>query len=125
MLVSEIVTSCSNDKVAAAALASIGGPFAARVVAHAQSEGLEVGCLAAAMVHRFAQNATARDWQALRSSIAGTDQPILSGLRHILEAGLRAARVAEMQATSAAPSGPGPLRMRQVGGATHSVQACF
>lgn len=125
MLVWEIVRSCSNDKVAAAALASIGGPFAARIVAHAESEGLEVGQLAAAMVRRFAQNAATDDWQALRFSIAGTDQPILSGLRYILEAGLHAAIDADLQPGGKAASGHGPMRMRRVAHASHPVHAVF
>ena len=125
MLVWEIVRSCSNDKVAAAALASIGGPFAARIVAQAQSEGLEVGQLAAAMVRRFAQNAATDDWQSLRFSIVGTDQPILSGLRYILEAGLHAATDADFQPAGKAASGQGPMRMRGVARASHSFHAAF
>ena len=95
MLVSEIVNSCSNEKVAGAALASIGGAFAARVVAFAESEGVEAGRMAAALVRRFAQNAVAVDWQVLRLAIAGTDQPVLAGLRHILEAGMSDADAAD------------------------------
>ena len=120
MLVSEIVKSCSNDKVAAAALASIGGPFAARLIAHAESEGLEAGRMAAEMVHHFAQNADSRDLQALRLALVGTDQPVLSGLRHILEAGLHAASAAETQPTGGKSSGREPMRMRRASGASYS-----
>ena len=120
MLVSEIVKSCSNDKVAAAALASIGGLFAARLTAHADNEGLEVGRMAAEMVHHFAQNANARDLQALRSALVGTDQPVLSGFRHILEAGLHAASAAETQRTGGKASGREPMRMCRASGASYS-----
>lgn len=123
MLVSEIVKSCSNDKVAAAALASIGGPFAARLIAHADSEGLEAGRMAAEMVHQFSQNASARDLQALRSAIVGTDQPVLSGLRHILEAGLYAAKAAETQSTGETSSGRAPMRICRAHSTPYSVCA--
>ena len=98
------------------------GEFGPAVIA---GQGLEVGQLAAAMVRRFAQNAATDDWQALRFSIAGTDQPILSGLRYILEAGLHAAIDADLQPGGKAASGHGPMRMRRVAHASHPVHAVF
>ena len=89
MLVHEIVHSCSNDHVAEAALVSIGGVFAARVAALADGEGLTAGALAATHVARFRQSAQPQDWQALARAIRHADQPVLAGLRHILETALR------------------------------------
>ena len=88
MLTRDIIVSCSNAKVAQAALASIGGPFACRVEAHADGLGMEAGELAADTVRRFAIGAKARDWDALVQAMTGHDQPVLAGLRHILDAGL-------------------------------------
>lgn len=92
MLMHEIVHSCSNDHVAQAALGSIGGAFAARIVAVAENEGLTSGELAAAHVARFRASAQPQDWQALSRAIRHADQPVLAGLRHILESELRCGR---------------------------------
>lgn len=89
MLIREIMTSCSNDSVAQAALASIGGPFAARIEARADGHGLSAGQLAAEAVRQFSAGALAKDIEGLRSAISGHDQPVLAGLRHILEAALQ------------------------------------
>ena len=88
MLTRDIIVSCSNAKVAQAALASIGGPFASRVEAHAEGLGIEAGELAADIVRRFAAQALPQDWDSLVQAMAGHDQPVLAGLRHILDAGL-------------------------------------
>ena len=85
MIVKEVVNSCSNDHVAQAALGSIGGLFAARIEALAEREGLKGGTFAAAHVSSFESCASAADWNALRDAIRFDDQPVLAGLRHILE----------------------------------------
>ena len=89
MLIREIMTSCSNDSVAQAALASIGGAFAARIEARADGQGLRAGQLAAEAVRQFSAGALARDIEGLRTAISGHDQPVLAGLRHILEAAIQ------------------------------------
>ena len=93
MLTREIISSCSNARVAQAALASIGGPFAARFEAHADGIGMDMGLLAAQTVRQFAETARPRDWDMLRDAITGADQPVLAGLRHILAISLRDADV--------------------------------
>ena len=86
----EIVRTCSNAHVAHAALASIGGEFARRFAADASRRDLPSGVLAARLVRAFADNADGEDWDQVGVAIRGADQPILSGLRYILDRGLRA-----------------------------------
>ena len=110
MLIKEIVNSCSNDHVAQAALGSIGGTFAARIEALAEREGLKGGTFAAGHVASFKSTASARDWTALSDAIRCHDQPVLAGLRHILETAIAAsfrheARLPGMAALRATLSG--------------------
>jgi hypothetical protein len=85
----EIVRTCSNAHVARAALASIGGEFAQRFADDASRRDLPSGVLAARLVRAFAMNAGDEDWEAVSEATRGADQPILSGLRYILDRGLR------------------------------------
>jgi hypothetical protein len=85
MLLAEVVSSCRHDRVARAAVLSIGAEFAGRVRATAAKYGLGTGSFAAMVVQRFGASANDRDWHALHQAMIGTDQPILVGLRHILE----------------------------------------
>jgi hypothetical protein len=43
--------------------------------------------LAAGLVRRFSRAAGAREWEGIDEATRGADQPILSGLRYILENG--------------------------------------
>ena len=45
------------------------------------------GIFAAGLVRRFSRHAGARDWEGVDEATRGADQPILSGLRYILEHG--------------------------------------
>ena len=85
MLVADLIHSCSNDKVAQAALACIGGQFAERVRAAAQEKGLNVGRFVVIVVRDFARRADEAAHAALAHKIAGADQPLLFGLRYVLE----------------------------------------
>ncbi len=85
MLVADILNSCANDRVAAAAVASIGGEFAARLRAMARQHGTSVGNLAATLVQRFASHATERDWRRVTLKMSGSDLPLLCGFRAIVE----------------------------------------
>ena len=87
MIVREIVRTCSNPHVARAAVASIGGDFARRVSRDAEKRNLTSGLFAAGLVRRFSRAAGARDWEGVDEATRGADQPILSGLRYILERG--------------------------------------
>ena len=88
MIVREIVRTCSNPHVARAAVASIGGDFARRVSRDAEKRNLTSGLFAAGLVRRFSRAAGARDWEGVDEATRGADQPILSGLRYILEHGV-------------------------------------
>jgi hypothetical protein len=87
MIVREILRTCSNPHVARAAVASIGGDLAQRVSRDAANRNLPSGIFAAGLVRRFSRAAGARDWEGVDEATRGADQPILSGLRYILEHG--------------------------------------
>ncbi|MCX7900179.1 MAG: hypothetical protein N2444_08885 [Methylocystis sp.] len=88
MLIADLIHSCSNDKVAQAALACIGGRFADRVRAAAHEKGVSVGKFVAFAVRDFARRADEAAHAALREKISGDDQPLLMGLRVVLEPAL-------------------------------------
>jgi len=85
MIVPEILRTCSNPHIARAAVASIGGDFARRLSRDAASRNLTSGIFAARLVRRFSRAAGAREWEGVDEAVRGADQPILSGLRYILE----------------------------------------
>jgi len=88
MIVREIVRTFSNPHVARAAVVSIGGEFARRFSSNAAKRNLPSGHFAAEIVRRFSRQAGASDWRGVDEAIRGADQPILSGLRYILEQGV-------------------------------------
>ena len=88
MLIADLIHSCSNDKVAQAALACIGGRFADRVRAAAHEKGMNVGKFVTIVVRDFARRADEAAREALRERVSGEDQPLLQGLRVVLEPAL-------------------------------------
>lgn len=88
MLVTDLIHSCSNDKVAQAATFCIGGAFAERVRAVAQENGVSEGRFVAVIMRDFALRANDEARAELAREISGCDQPILHGLRHVVEAAL-------------------------------------
>ena len=89
MLMADILHSCADEGIAAAAVASIGGPFAAAVRAEAGRTGLTTGALTASLVSGFARDASERDWRELTAAMAGADHPVLAGLQAMAESALR------------------------------------
>lgn len=89
MLIADILHSCTDEGVARAAVASIGGAFAAAVRAEAERAGLSVGAFTAYLVADFARNATERDWRDISAAMSGSDHPVLTGLQALAERGLR------------------------------------
>jgi hypothetical protein len=87
MIVHEILWTCSNPHVARAAVASIGGDFARRVSQDAAKRNLSSGMFAARLVRRFSRRAGEQDWEGVGQATRGADQPILSGLKYIIERG--------------------------------------
>lgn len=91
MLVTDLIHSCSNDKVAEAATSCIGGVFAERVRAVARESGVSEGRFVAVVVRDFALRASEPERAQLAREMAGCDQPILSGLRRVVEKALEGA----------------------------------
>jgi hypothetical protein len=85
MIAREIIHTCSNVHVARAALASIGGVLAARVLDRAHGANLTGGAFVAHLVKDFLRRAEDEEWDGLDHAAQGADQPILSGLRYILD----------------------------------------
>jgi hypothetical protein len=83
-LITEIIRTCSHEKVAQAAVASMGPFFAGKVGSTAGAQGLSVGAFTARAVQEFEKVSGEEDWQTLRRAMDGADQPILIGLQHIL-----------------------------------------
>lgn len=88
MLVADLIHSCSDEMVAQAALMCIGGRFAERVRVAAQEKGMSVGRFVAVVVRDFARRADDNVRETLRERITGDDQPLLKGLRAVLEPAL-------------------------------------
>src|SRR5271155_538336 len=87
MIVREIVLTCSNPHIARAAILSIGGDFARRISRDAAERNLPSGVFAAGLVRRFSRQAGDGDWEGVGEATRGADQPILSGLKYILDRG--------------------------------------
>ncbi|MFN3888944.1 MAG: hypothetical protein ACK4MV_01010 [Beijerinckiaceae bacterium] len=85
MLRCEIIRTCSHEKVAAAAVASVGPRFRDRVTLLAVASGKDPGAYVAELVRRFGREANDRELAALARATAGSDMPILDGLRWIVE----------------------------------------
>jgi hypothetical protein len=77
MIVREIVRTCSNR-----------GDFAQRFSRDAEKRNLNSGLFAAGLVRRFSRQAGASEWEGVSEATRGADQPILSGLKYILERGV-------------------------------------
>jgi hypothetical protein len=85
MLLAEIIKSCSHEKVAQAAISSIGTEFEQRVETAARERGVRTGIFVASAVRRFERTAGDDEWADLARAMERKDMPILCGLRHILE----------------------------------------
>jgi hypothetical protein len=85
MLTCEIIRTCAHEKVAEAAVLSIGTAFRDRVALLAAASGMSAGAYVAELVRRFSEEANERDLEALTAATVGSDMPILKGLRWIVE----------------------------------------
>lgn len=90
--IEEIVHTCSNEMVAQAALASLGFDFAMRVRAEADMHGITSGALVAQIVYEFGKAADPDERRAVARVMHKADQPILTGLRFLLDARLRSSQ---------------------------------
>ncbi|MBI5012361.1 MAG: hypothetical protein HZC06_06310 [Methylocystis sp.] len=104
MVIVDLINSCSNDRVAHAALACIGGGFAERVRAAAEEKGVSVGKFVAMAVREFASRSDEAAQEALRAKVVRDDQPLLRGLREVLQVPLeRDPYFLDSEAMSATP----------------------
>lgn len=82
----DLINSCAHGAVARAALGSIGPAFADRVCVAARRSGADdAGAFAAKSVRAFAREADAAELRRLAGAMEGKDQPVLEGLRFILD----------------------------------------
>jgi hypothetical protein len=89
MIYQEIVHTCSNSYVADAAVISIGGEIAQVVADDANRHAMSRGAYAAKLVREFARRADDGDQRGVLAAARGSQQPLLSGLRYILERGVQ------------------------------------
>jgi hypothetical protein len=85
VLLDEIVHTCSHEKVAQAAVASLGFAFLLRVKRAADQRGVSIGAFTANIVREFGEDARAHERRAIDRAMCKADQPILRGLQTILE----------------------------------------
>ena len=83
-LIAEIIHTCSHEKVAQAAVASMGSAFAGKVGTTAGACGLSIGAFTARAVREFDEFSGAAERQAISRAMDRSDQPILTGLQLIL-----------------------------------------
>ena len=83
-LIAEIIHTCSHEKVAQAAVSSMGSAFAGKVGMSAGACGLSIGAFTARAVLEFDASSGEAERQAIRTAMDGADQPILTGLQLIL-----------------------------------------
>lgn len=84
MLIEEVIRSFAVGSVAEAAIASVGGGFAATVKRVATEKGMSIGDYAVARVGRFAKDGREGEMRAVASAMAGSQVPVLAGLEQIL-----------------------------------------
>ncbi len=89
MIYREIVHTCSNSYVADAAVISLGGEIARTVADVANRHAMSRGDYAAKLVCDFASGASDGDQRDVVNAAHGSQQPVLSGLRYILERGMQ------------------------------------
>ncbi len=85
MLIDEIVHTCSNEKVAQAAVVSLGFAFASRVKCAADLHNVSIGAFTARVVRDFGEDAQPVERRVVDRAMQKADQPILRGLQIILE----------------------------------------
>lgn len=85
-MIGELIHSCAHGAVARAALISIGPGFAERVRRVARESGAsDEGVFVACKVREFAREAGDGELGHLAGIMSGKDQPMLEGLRFILD----------------------------------------
>lgn len=88
MLIADLIHSCSNENVAQAAITSIGGELATQAIVCARKHNLTVGSLVSNIVRNYDLRSDAAAKIALQDQILGHDQPLLRGLKALLESAI-------------------------------------
>jgi hypothetical protein len=97
MRTAELFRTCSNEHVAAAAVACIGGKFKRRVTAAARRAGVPAGAYVVELLADYDRRASPNSRSFLERDMVRQDMPILAGLRHVVET------VLEQEARGSAP----------------------
>lgn len=84
MLIEEVIRSLAVGPVAEAAVASVGGNFAAGVKRAASAKGMSIGDYTVARIGRFAKNGHENEMRAVATAMAASQVPVLAGLEQIL-----------------------------------------
>ncbi len=91
MRTTELFRSCSNEHVAAAALACIGGSLEQRVETAARRAGLSRGALIVRLLCDFDRKADPKRKKTLEQGMSTNEMPILAGLQQVVETALEGA----------------------------------
>ena len=97
-----LIHTCSNENVARAALLSIGGDLAARVVAEAGRRSHPVDAFVAQALTHFERSSDLPIWGQAEVAARGADQPVLAAPYFILDRALGRAGFAEGAPTTPA-----------------------
>lgn len=84
MLIEEIVRTCANDRVAHAAVASIGRNFLGEVSDRATAYDMSVGAFTALSVDRFTRHGDEGELRSVAEAMRKSQEPVLAGLHRIL-----------------------------------------
>jgi hypothetical protein len=111
----EVIHTCSNEKVAEAALVSLGGALEKTVSVAAARRGVSQGCFVADLARDFERHAGTCVWAQAEQAMRGADQPVLVGLFYILAQGLlrENLRAASASAGTFLRLGAGPAEPRR------------
>ncbi len=84
MLIQELLRTCANRKVAAAAVSSIGRKFFDEVQTAAAALDMSVGDYVAQAVTRFTLWGEEAELRSVASAMQGSQEPILAGLHRLI-----------------------------------------
>jgi hypothetical protein len=103
----EVIHTCSNEKVAEAALISLGGAFAKTAAVTAAQRSVSQGCFVANLARDFERHAGTCVWAQAEQAMRGADQPVLVGLFFVLAQGLLRENLRATSASAASFRGLG------------------
>ena len=84
MHIDEVARTCVNDRVAHAAVASIGRNFLSEVTERANADDMSVGAFTAMSVNRFLHHGDEGELRSVIVAMKGSQEPVLAGLHRML-----------------------------------------